>query len=112
MSTVMYCFRAKNKQIFDNQVETIQSIAMSKQEPVSLQVFMVNGEYIYRLLSAGYTYENYLWKLPKTFPQCNYDNRTDVPRKDKPNKQIAVKIDELIKSEQYEVIPLYDGQQN
>lgn len=25
MSTVMYCFRAENKQIFDNQVETIRS---------------------------------------------------------------------------------------
>lgn len=105
----MYCFRAKNKKILDNQVETIRLLAMSKQEPLSLQVFVVNGEYIYRLLSAGYTYENYLWKLPKTFPQCNYDNRTDVPKKDRPNKAIAVEIDKLIDSENCDIIPIYYG---
>lgn len=79
--------------------------------PISIQLFIVNGEYIYRLLSAGYTYESYLWKLPRTFTQCNYDNRTDIPAKDKNNEYVAVEIDRLIDLEEYEIIPIYYGVQ-
>lgn len=105
----MYCFRANNKAILDNQVDLLRGIAISKQLPLSLQVFTVNGEYIYRLLSDGYAYENYLWKLPLTFPPCNYDNRADLPDEDIPNEAIALIIDELITSETYDIIPICYG---
>lgn len=63
----------------------------------------VKDVYLVRVLEAGYQVHNYLWGLKH--PTCNYDDRADIPRRDRGNKAIAEEIDKLIDQRHYFIIP-------
>lgn len=59
--------------------------------------------YLVRVLSANYMVENWLWN--KKYPSCNYDDRTDIPRRERGNKGVADQVDELIRKRHYFIVP-------
>jgi hypothetical protein len=101
MSTVMHAFRASSEDNLHEQIGIAKFLARDivpflEREGVEFQVFRSSTGIIYRVLEMGYGMKNKMWKYPQWFPQCNYDNRSDIPEEDLPNKVIADEINRMI----------------
>jgi hypothetical protein len=130
MSTKLYTFKVPKNSVFTfadsirahvleqrkhliekGDFKTVDFIQEHKDEyEVELQFFDVNNgikaykdTYIVRVLEAGYLVHNWLWGLKH--PTCNYDDRTDIPKRDQGNKRIAEIVDDLIEKRHYFVVP-------
>lgn len=106
----MYAFRANNDENLQEQIliarELAQHLPLVLKDEIEIQVFRTSIGVVWRVLEYGYGLKNKLWKQPDVFPQCNYDNRTEIPDKDIPNEVIVDEIDNLIDTEQYVIISL------
>ena len=86
-------FIQDHKEQFEKELQFFEVTAITK----------LKGLYLVRVLEAGYQVHNYLWGLKH--PTCNYDDRADIPRRDRGNKAIADEIDKLIAQRHYFIIP-------
>jgi hypothetical protein len=130
MSTQLYTFKVPKNSVFTfadsirahvlethkyliekGDFKTVDFIQDHKDEyTIDLQFFDVNNGikgykdvYIVRVLEHAYLVKNWLWCLKH--PMCNYDDRSDIPRRDQGNKKIAQIVDDLIEKRHYFIVP-------
>lgn len=75
---------------------------------VELQVFCMGEDYLFRVLEHGHFFLNNYKGFPVPPESVFYDDRTDVPKEDEPNKEVAKEVDELIDKRRYFLYPLID----
>lgn len=78
---------------------------------VELQLFDEGDTWLVRPLEVGWFFMNHawegVWKKFKVKAVC-YDDRADVPKKDRKNKKVARWVDERIEAREYLVYPVLD----
>jgi hypothetical protein len=111
----MYCFKSKSEDHLHQQIEKMKAYVKEEikflgPDSIEIQVFFETSQGIlFRVLEAGYGLRNILWKHFRLFPQCSYDSRSDIPRKDRKNETVAEEIDQLIFQKNYKVFTIAEG---
>jgi hypothetical protein len=110
MSTVFYGFKAASEQNLYEQVGIAKFLLANSTvlspDGIEFQVFNTSQGIVYRPLERGYSLKNRLWKHPRFFPQCNYDNRVEIPEGDKKNEPLIDEIEGLIQLGQSYIIEI------
>lgn len=108
MSTKLYAFKAENNDALREQIGVMKFLVkdMHCLESIEIQVFSLPDGWVYRVLEVGYGLRNLMWEHPTVFPQCNYDDRTEIPEEDEKNKWVADLVDQLIVRNEYTIIDI------
>lgn len=79
---------------------------ISKQFTVTFQMFLIDNEWYFRVLSSDYFFMNNHTKFNVT--PVWYDNRTDIPEECKDNEKYADIMETMIYNKQYFLCPIVD----
>lgn len=117
MSYKFHAFRAKNDDDLQQQVGIMKYLAYEvnpgvklygSDEGIEIQVFRTSTGIVYRVLESGYGLQNKMWHHTHFFPQCSYDNRSEVPDEDLPNKAVADEVDDMIRRGMYSIMSIIE----
>ncbi len=105
------CFeRGETPPTFDGQLNALKRLLDTEGFAVRLQVFDDGGtHYAFRVLSQGYAVEDVLWKRrTKKTPawvwlatRMDYDNRADIPRRDRKWRKAVLRISDDVEAGRY-----------
>jgi hypothetical protein len=138
MSTVMYCYRVKDTHLWacldairadyhaHNMAFTVMANIAKRGDPteahaharawaantdlhVSIQLFQDGDTWLLRVLEGGYFFLNHWEHFAAYLMPVFYDDRTDVPEADLPNKAIAERMDALITARRYLLAVVVDA---